>query len=377
MRKKKILVIDDDPSVGTRIAETLGPRGFDVLSVADPMEGVEKARKTEPDLFFISLLSTDSNGLRVSKTLHADERLKAAPIVMLISYQGELDPKYTTTIGVVDVLVKPFTPKDVISITKKILGSDDFSPGVEETVPGGPAGGESEISSSDVEWFSEPGPEFVQETDTALKEKTPAPGIDEYNIFGSDKRTDRDPEKGNDFPAAKEIRKEDTFGEDEFYFESEPKGPMKKIVVIAATVLVITILGVGAFQIRKYLYPGTAKKIPSHAVKASAARKGPTKEHTHEKETKPMRAEVKSPKEEKEKDEVTYSVQLGVFSNAQNALSLVNKMKEKGYDVFIEEDGSGKRSRVLIGRFDDKKKALDRSALILQKEGIKTIIYRR
>ncbi len=377
MRKKKILVIDDDPSVAGMIAETLGPRGFDVLSVADPMEGVEKARETEPDLFFISLLSPDSNGLRVSKTLHSDQRLKAAPIVILISYQGELDPKYTTTIGVVDVLVKPFTPKDVVSITKKILGSDDFSLGVEETVPDGPAGEETEISSADVGWFSEPGPGFVQEADNALEEETPVPEIDEHNIVGSDKQTDRYPEKGNDFPATKEIRKEDTFGEDEFYFESEPKGPMKKIVVVAATVLVITILGVGTFQIRKYLYPGTAKKIPSPAVKASAVRKGPVKGHAHEEETKPLRDEAKSPKGETEKDEFTYSVQLGVFSKAQNALSLVNKMREKGYDAFIEEDGSGKRSRVLIGRFDDKKKALEQSALILQNEGIKTIIYHR
>ena len=359
MRKKKILVIDDDPSVGTMIAETLGPDDCDVLSVADPMRGIEKAREAEPDLVFLSLIFPDFNGLRVSKTLHSDERLKGVPIVMLISYQGELDPKYTTAIGVVDVLVKPFTPGDIVSMTNKILGRYGFSPGAEETVSGGPAGQESEISSLDEEWFFEPAPEFVQGTDKSLEP-------DEVTIG-----------KRDDFPAAKESRKKEESGEDESFFDAEPKkDPIRKIAVITASVLVMTVLGIGALQIRKYFYPDSTKKIPSPAAKASQVR-GPVKEHAHNEGTVSPGEEMKSAMGEKGKDEFTYSVQLGVFSNAQNALSLVKRMKEKGYDAFIEGDGSGKRSRVLIGRFDDKKKALEQSLLILRKDGIKTIIYRR
>ena len=105
--KKRVLVIDDDQDVRSLFVETLEPKGFDVVTSADPDVGVEGARETEPDLIFISLLFPHSNGLKVSKAIHADESLQRVPIVMLITYQGELDPKYTTTIGVVDVLVKP------------------------------------------------------------------------------------------------------------------------------------------------------------------------------------------------------------------------------------------------------------------------------
>ncbi|RJR19926.1 MAG: peptidase [Nitrospiraceae bacterium] len=71
-----------------------------------------------------------------------------------------------------------------------------------------------------------------------------------------------------------------------------------------------------------------------------------------------------------------YALQIGVYAEEKNALSLAEKLKQKGYEASILKNGKKPLHRVLIGRFDTKKKALDESRLILQKEGIKSIIYR-
>ncbi len=74
-----------------------------------------------------------------------------------------------------------------------------------------------------------------------------------------------------------------------------------------------------------------------------------------------------------------YSVQLSIFNNKKNALSLSKRLKKKGYNVFIKteyRDNRTERYRVLVGRFSDRAKALKTSNAILKKEKMKSIIFR-
>lgn len=122
--KRKILIVDDEQSVRDLFARTLQHSGFDIVAVANPDEGIEIAKQTEPDIIYLSLLFPESNGLKVGKSMHSVPALHETPIVVLISYKGELDPKYTRTIGIVDVLVKPLEPADILSMTSKLLGEE-------------------------------------------------------------------------------------------------------------------------------------------------------------------------------------------------------------------------------------------------------------
>jgi L,D-transpeptidase ErfK/SrfK len=70
------------------------------------------------------------------------------------------------------------------------------------------------------------------------------------------------------------------------------------------------------------------------------------------------------------------ALQIGVFAEEKNALSLAEKLKQKGYKASVLKDGKKPLHRVLIGRFDTSKKASEEARLILQKDGIKSVIYR-
>lgn len=71
-----------------------------------------------------------------------------------------------------------------------------------------------------------------------------------------------------------------------------------------------------------------------------------------------------------------YALQIGVFAEEKNALSLIEKLKQQGYGAEIRKDGNGPLHRVLLGRFDTIKKALEESRLILKKDGIESVIHR-
>ncbi len=73
-----------------------------------------------------------------------------------------------------------------------------------------------------------------------------------------------------------------------------------------------------------------------------------------------------------------YSIQVGAFANKRNAVSLVEKLKQKGYNSFIlkqSRPGGKILHKVLIGKFDRRKEALESSRILLQKQDIETFIY--
>jgi DNA-binding response OmpR family regulator len=132
--RKKILIVDDDREVISTIAQTLQEKGYEVIPAAGFQEGIDKAQQAMPDLIYLSLLLQGSNGLKASKAIHSIEGLEKAPVIMMISYEGELDPRYTVTIGIVDVIVKPPDPEILSAQAEKILGGVSVSAPEEEIV---------------------------------------------------------------------------------------------------------------------------------------------------------------------------------------------------------------------------------------------------
>lgn len=85
-----------------------------------------------------------------------------------------------------------------------------------------------------------------------------------------------------------------------------------------------------------------------------------------------------STEEAKTFKKITYSVHIGAFLIEENAVSLVNKFKQKGYEPFIRKvlrNNNETIHRVLIGNFEDKDKALEQSKIIREKEGLNSFVY--
>jgi tetratricopeptide (TPR) repeat protein len=74
-----------------------------------------------------------------------------------------------------------------------------------------------------------------------------------------------------------------------------------------------------------------------------------------------------------------YSVQVSFFADENNALSMVQRLRKKGYNAFLKMEyrvDQNIRYRVLVGRFAEKSEAEKQAQIIFNKEKLKSIIFK-
>lgn len=114
-----------------------------------------------------------------------------------------------------------------------------------------------------------------------------------------------------------------------------------------------------------------SKETPQHVGKT----------HTQKTETiRPASRPVSTPKPAvaESPQKAGYAVQIGVFRNKQNALSVMKAFQAKGYAPRIHESrtkNNGVAFRVLIGSFPDRKEAVTMAERVRTKEKTETLVY--
>jgi len=119
---KKILFVEDEPSLQKAISEVLTQEGFKVLSAADGEEGLKLARSESPDLILLDLILPKKDGFEVLKELKADEKMKDIPVIVLTNLEGIGDVEKALTLGAKTYLVKAnYELEDVLKLVKEHL----------------------------------------------------------------------------------------------------------------------------------------------------------------------------------------------------------------------------------------------------------------
>ena len=90
-KKKKVLVIDDEPNVVTYIKTLLEDNGYETATAADGREGMEVARREKPDLVCLDITMPEESGIRFYRNLKGDPELSATPVIVVtaVSYYGK------------------------------------------------------------------------------------------------------------------------------------------------------------------------------------------------------------------------------------------------------------------------------------------------
>ena len=100
------------------------------------MEGLVALRQEQPDLVVLDLNLPDMDGLDICRQIR--QETDGAPIIILTARVDEADRIVGLELGADDYVVKPFSPKEVISRMRAILrrlASRDTTPTAEEQEP--------------------------------------------------------------------------------------------------------------------------------------------------------------------------------------------------------------------------------------------------
>ena len=115
---RRILVVDDDPTVSEVVAGYLDRAGYTVDRASDGPGAVAAATATRPDLVVLDLMLPGIDGLEVCRRIRAQG---AVPIIMLTARGDEEDRILGLEVGADDYVTKPFSPRELVLRVSSVL----------------------------------------------------------------------------------------------------------------------------------------------------------------------------------------------------------------------------------------------------------------
>jgi DNA-binding response OmpR family regulator len=114
--KSRILIIEDDPVLGSVITEKLNASGYEATLITDGAVGIETARKTHPDIILLDILLPTKNGYEIMEEISRDDALKGIPVVIISNSGQPVEIERMIKLGAKDYLIKAqFTPEEVLA----------------------------------------------------------------------------------------------------------------------------------------------------------------------------------------------------------------------------------------------------------------------
>jgi DNA-binding response OmpR family regulator len=117
-QRKKILIVDDDPSICDAVSMILEESGYDVESMVNG-EAIYTMKKDFPDLFLLDIWMSGIDGRDICKYLKKQDVTKNIPIIMISANKDT--EKFAKEAGADDFLTKPFEMSNLVEkITKYV-----------------------------------------------------------------------------------------------------------------------------------------------------------------------------------------------------------------------------------------------------------------
>jgi DNA-binding NarL/FixJ family response regulator len=118
---KKLLVVDDDPSLLLAVSETLRAEGYEVLTARRGAEALVRVAESLPDLIISDIRMPGMDGYALVRNLRAAPRTRLVPIVFLTAKDETADRIAGFRTGVDAYITKPFEPEELVAVVKSIL----------------------------------------------------------------------------------------------------------------------------------------------------------------------------------------------------------------------------------------------------------------
>jgi CheY-like chemotaxis protein len=80
---KKVLIVDDEADMVTFMATLLAANGYTPIVARNPVEGMAKARRLNPDCIILNAMMTGDGGITLYVNLRCDQQLRTVPVIML------------------------------------------------------------------------------------------------------------------------------------------------------------------------------------------------------------------------------------------------------------------------------------------------------
>jgi DNA-binding response OmpR family regulator len=113
MSKEKILVIDDDPDIGTMIKMILEYKGYFVTVAERAEQAIEVLKNNDFNLIIMDMLLSGVNGTDLCSEFKKDSSIAHIPIIMISAHPNAKE--ICLQAGADEFISKPFDMQDILS----------------------------------------------------------------------------------------------------------------------------------------------------------------------------------------------------------------------------------------------------------------------
>jgi DNA-binding response OmpR family regulator len=117
-----VLVIDDERAIRMLCRVNLSASGMEVLEAPGGEEGLELARREQPDLILLDVMMPGRDGWSVARALAQEPATREIPVVFLTARADAADRRLGRQLGGVAYVVKPFDPVSIAELVEEVLG---------------------------------------------------------------------------------------------------------------------------------------------------------------------------------------------------------------------------------------------------------------
>jgi len=117
--KKRILVIEDEPSLSMAIRDELEFEGFEASIVEDGTTGLNRILGEAPDLVILDLMLPGISGFEICREVRGQGM--DTPIIMLTARAQEVDRVKGLELGADDYVIKPFSLAELVARIRAVL----------------------------------------------------------------------------------------------------------------------------------------------------------------------------------------------------------------------------------------------------------------
>ena len=116
-----ILVVEDEPAIQELVSFACSNGGYKIRRADSVRTAQEAIRQELPDLVILDWMLPDRPGIELLRDLRGDERTRGLPVILLTAKGAESDKVAGLDAGADDYVVKPFSPRELVSRVRAVF----------------------------------------------------------------------------------------------------------------------------------------------------------------------------------------------------------------------------------------------------------------
>jgi CheY-like chemotaxis protein len=122
LRKRKILIVDDDEELVKEITDILTMEGYDVAAFTSSVEAAHKVNEVMPDLALLDLRMNGQSGFELANRIAHRPETAHIPVIAMTGYYKEgTHDGLMQIVGIRAYLMKPFKPGALLEMIASLI----------------------------------------------------------------------------------------------------------------------------------------------------------------------------------------------------------------------------------------------------------------